>query len=111
MQLLSSLLQTVNQLISSLQSDLLSNYISVRLMEKANALGRVGRPSELANMAAFLMSDEVEYINGEVIAIDGAMGIMGNGTFSNMMAYTDDDWRRIREQIQSTNAADRAKRS
>jgi len=37
-QLLSSLLQTVNQLISSLQSDLLSNYISVRLMEKANAL-------------------------------------------------------------------------
>ena len=73
-------------------------------------MGRVGRPSELANMAAFLMSDEVEYINGEVIAIDGAMGIMGNGTFSNMMAYSDDDWRRIREQIQSTNAADRAKR-
>jgi NAD(P)-dependent dehydrogenase (short-subunit alcohol dehydrogenase family) len=76
-----------------------------------NPLGRVGRPAELANMAAFLMSDEVEYINGEVIAIDGAMGIMGNGTFSNMMAYSDDDWRRIREQIQSTNAADRAKRS
>src|SRR5215470_407483 len=40
-----------------------------------NPLGRVGRPSELANMAAFLMSDEVEYINGEVIAIDGGMGI------------------------------------
>ena len=74
-------------------------------------MGRVGRPHELANMAAFLMSEEVEYINGEVIAIDGAMGIMGNGTFSNMMAYSDDDWRRIREQIQSTNAADRAKRS
>jgi hypothetical protein len=39
------------------------------------------------------------------------MGIMGNGTFSNMMAYSDADWQRIREQIQSTNAADRAKRS
>jgi len=76
-----------------------------------NPMGRVGRPSELANMAAFLMSDEVEYINGEVIAIDGAMGLMGNGTFSNMMAYTDDDWRRVREQIQTTNAADKAKRS
>ena len=76
-----------------------------------NPMGRVGRPEELANMAAFLMSEEVEYINGEVIAIDGAMGIMGNGTFSNMMAYSEDDWRRIREQIQSTNAADRAKRS
>ena len=76
-----------------------------------NPMGRVGRPNELANMAAFLMSDEVSYINGEVIAIDGGMGIMGNGTFSNMMAYSEDDWRRIREQIQSTNAADRAKRS
>jgi len=75
-----------------------------------NPLGRVGRPGELANMAAFLMSDEVEYINGEVIAIDGGMGIMGNGTFANMMAYSDDDWRRIREQIQSTNEADRGKR-
>jgi NAD(P)-dependent dehydrogenase (short-subunit alcohol dehydrogenase family) len=76
-----------------------------------NPLGRVGRPSELANMAAFLMSDEVEYINGEVIAIDGAMGIMGNGTFAGMLSYGEDDWRRIREQIQATNAADRAKRS
>jgi NAD(P)-dependent dehydrogenase (short-subunit alcohol dehydrogenase family) len=76
-----------------------------------NPMGRVGRPNELANMAAFLMSDEVAYINGEVIAIDGGMGIMGNGTFSNMMAYGEDDWRRIREQIQSTNAADKAKRS
>jgi NAD(P)-dependent dehydrogenase (short-subunit alcohol dehydrogenase family) len=76
-----------------------------------NPLGRVGRPRELANMAAFLMSDEVEYINGEVIAIDGGMGIMGNGTFSNLMAHSEDDWRRIREQIQATNAADKAKRS
>jgi enoyl-[acyl-carrier-protein] reductase (NADH) len=76
-----------------------------------NPLGRVGRPSELANMAAFLMSYDVEYINGEVIAIDGGMGIMGNGTFSHMLAHGEDDWRRIREQIQSTNAVDRAKRS
>ncbi|MBS0540539.1 MAG: SDR family oxidoreductase [Proteobacteria bacterium] len=76
-----------------------------------NPMGRVGKPGELANMAAFLMSDEVEYINGEVIAIDGGMGIMGNGTFSNMMAYGEDDWRRIREQIQSTNATDKAKRT
>ena len=76
-----------------------------------NPMGRVGRPSELANMAAFLMSEEVEYINGEVIAIDGAMGLMGNGTFSSMMAYSEADWQRIREQIQSANASDKAKRS
>lgn len=39
-------------------------------------------------MAAFLMSEEVQYINGEVIAIDRGMGIMGNGTFANMLAPT-----------------------
>lgn len=43
-----------------------------------NPTGRVGRNSELANMAAFLMRDEVEDINGEIIAIDGGMNIMGN---------------------------------
>ena len=55
--------------------------------------------------------NELEYINGEVIAIDGVMGIMGNGIFSNMLAYREADWQRIREQIQSANAADKAKRS
>jgi NAD(P)-dependent dehydrogenase (short-subunit alcohol dehydrogenase family) len=75
-----------------------------------NPMGRVGRSSELANMAAFLMCEEVEYINGEIVAIDGGMGIMGNGTFSNMMAYSDVDWQRIRDSIRSTNDADKAKR-
>ena len=37
-QLLSSLLQTAGTLVTSLESDLLSNFISVRLMEKANML-------------------------------------------------------------------------
>jgi NAD(P)-dependent dehydrogenase (short-subunit alcohol dehydrogenase family) len=81
------------------------------LAAETQSNGPVGKPQELANLAAFLMSDEVAYINGEVLAIDGGMGIMGNGTFSHMMAYGDDDWRRIREQIQSTNDADKAKRS
>lgn len=76
-----------------------------------NPMGRVGKHSELANMAAFLMCDEVEYINGEVIAIDGAQGIMGHGTFSDMLRYKEEDWQRIRESIQATNAADKAKRS
>ncbi len=73
-------------------------------------MGRVGRHPELANMAAFLMCDEVEYINGEIIAIDGGAGIMGSGTFSGMLSQTEEDWQKIRDTIQSTNAADKAKR-
>jgi NAD(P)-dependent dehydrogenase (short-subunit alcohol dehydrogenase family) len=74
-------------------------------------MGRVGHHSELANMAAFLMADEVEYITGEVIAIDGAQGIMGSGTFSNLLKMTEGDWQRAREAIKKTNEADKAKRT
>ena len=34
-------------------------------------LGRLGRPEEVAHLAAFLASDEAAYITGAVIAIDG----------------------------------------
>ncbi|OLO37874.1 2,4-dienoyl-CoA reductase [Alkalihalophilus pseudofirmus] len=34
-------------------------------------LGRVGQPEEIANLAAFLLSPETEYINGDCITMDG----------------------------------------
>jgi NAD(P)-dependent dehydrogenase (short-subunit alcohol dehydrogenase family) len=34
-------------------------------------LGRLGTPEEIAGLAAFLLSDEAAYINGECITIDG----------------------------------------
>jgi len=39
------------------------------------------------------------------------LGIMGNGTFSDMLKHTEQDWQRIRETISATNAADKAKRT
>ena len=33
--------------------------------------GYVGKPSEVANLAAFLASDEAAYITGEVIHVGG----------------------------------------
>jgi NAD(P)-dependent dehydrogenase (short-subunit alcohol dehydrogenase family) len=35
------------------------------------ALGRVGQPHEVAELAAFLASDRASYITGSIIAVDG----------------------------------------
>jgi len=37
--------------------------------------GRAGKPEEIADMVAFLASDKAAYITGQVISVDGGMGI------------------------------------
>ncbi|MCM8780847.1 MAG: SDR family oxidoreductase, partial [Candidatus Omnitrophica bacterium] len=36
-------------------------------------LARLGTAADVANMVAFLASDEASYITGQVIAVDGGM--------------------------------------
>jgi len=45
-------------------------------------LGRVGEHHELANLAAYLMSDYSSFINGEVVTIDGGEWLKGAGEFN-----------------------------
>lgn len=51
-------------------------------MAKKVPLKRVGDHQELANLAAYLVSDFSAYINGEVVVIDGGEWLKGAGQFN-----------------------------
>ena len=58
-----------------------------------NPQHRFGTVEELANLAAFLVSDKSGYINGEVIRMDGGEFLQGAGEFSSLgRVLTDADW-------------------
>jgi len=38
-------------------------------------VGRFGTPQEVAAMVVFLASDEAAYITGQVISVDGGLGM------------------------------------
>ncbi len=77
----------------------------------ANPMGRVGEMHELVNLAAFLMAPGADYVNGQTIAIDGAMYNASGGNFSMLTAWGDEQWAAARAAIEATNAQDRAKRT
>ena len=55
-------------------------------------LKRVGDHQELANLAAYLMSDYSAYVNGEVITIDGGEWLRNGGGFSDLEMVPNEMW-------------------
>jgi NAD(P)-dependent dehydrogenase (short-subunit alcohol dehydrogenase family) len=62
-----------------------------RAREK-HPMKRFGRHEELANLAAFLLSDAAEYINGECVVIDGGLWLRGAGEFNDLGELPDAAW-------------------
>jgi NAD(P)-dependent dehydrogenase (short-subunit alcohol dehydrogenase family) len=53
---------------------------------------RFGKHEELVNLAAFLLSDMAEYINGECVVIDGGQWLRGAGEFNDLALLPDAVW-------------------
>jgi NAD(P)-dependent dehydrogenase (short-subunit alcohol dehydrogenase family) len=68
-------------------------------------LKRVGDHQELANLAAYLLSDFSGYINGEIITIDGGEWLQGAGQFNGLEIVTDEMWDGLEQMIRGTKGS------
>ena len=57
--------------------------------------GRLGTPEELAEMAAWMVSDATEWMRGEVVTFDGGEWLRGAGEFSDLLEM-EIDWEALR---------------
>jgi NAD(P)-dependent dehydrogenase (short-subunit alcohol dehydrogenase family) len=71
-------------------------------------LRRAGEQIELANLAAFLLSDGAAYINGECITIDGGEKLKGSGQFSWMGSLSAAQWDALETSARGATKRDRA---
>ncbi|RSK34498.1 SDR family oxidoreductase [Hymenobacter metallilatus] len=58
-------------------------------------LKRVGNHQELANLAAYMVSDFSAYMNGEVVTLDGGEWLNGAGEFNKLELLTPEMWDQI----------------
>ncbi|MCZ2442460.1 MAG: SDR family oxidoreductase [Flavobacteriales bacterium] len=73
-------------------------------IDKRIPVGRVGQHQELANLAAYLMSDYAAYVNGEVVTIDGGEWMRNGGEFSWIGdAISPEMWDQVEQSIRSNN--------
>lgn len=61
-------------------------------LAKRVPLKRVGEHQELANLAAYLLSDYSAYVNGEVVTIDGGEWLKGAGEFNMLEMVSPEMW-------------------
>lgn len=68
-------------------------------------LKRVGDHQELANLAAFLVSDFSSYINGEIITIDGGEWLQGAGQMNGLEAIPSEMWDMLEQLTRSAKGS------
>jgi NAD(P)-dependent dehydrogenase (short-subunit alcohol dehydrogenase family) len=65
--------------------------------KNSHPMKRFGRHDELANLAAYLLSEQAEYVNGECVIIDGGLWLRGAGEFNDFVELPDAMWERMEQ--------------
>ena len=63
--------------------------------KNSHPMKRFGRHEELANLAAYLLSGQADYINGECVVIDGGLWLRGAGEFNDFVDLPDAVWEKL----------------
>jgi NAD(P)-dependent dehydrogenase (short-subunit alcohol dehydrogenase family) len=74
-------------------------------LENNNPLKRNGEHQELANLAAYLMSDFAAFMNGEIVTFDGGEWLQGAGQFNLLDALKPEDWDEMEKQIRGAKGS------
>ncbi|XP_077383913.1 2,4-dienoyl-CoA reductase [(3E)-enoyl-CoA-producing], mitochondrial isoform X2 [Festucalex cinctus] len=67
--------------------------------------GRLGRASEMANLASYVCSDYASWMSGAVIRLDGGEYVMMAGEFNELRKVTADQWKLMEKMIRSTKGS------
>ena len=59
---------------------------------KRHPMQRFGRHEELANLAAYLVSPQADYLNGECVTLDGAQWLRQGGEFNDLLDVPQEMW-------------------
>jgi NAD(P)-dependent dehydrogenase (short-subunit alcohol dehydrogenase family) len=67
---------------------------------------RFGEHEELTNLAAYLISSQAGYINGDCVTIDGGQWLRGGGQFNDLLEVPQELW----DELEKQRRAQRSKR-
>ncbi|MCD0505110.1 SDR family oxidoreductase [Bordetella petrii] len=78
---------------------------------RQNPMQRVGTGQDIGQLAAFLLCEQNDWINGQTIALDGGDHLANGAYFKQYFDWSDDDWAAARAAIEARNSQDKAQRA
>uniref|UniRef100_A0A8C5PQB1 2,4-dienoyl-CoA reductase [(3E)-enoyl-CoA-producing], mitochondrial n=1 Tax=Leptobrachium leishanense TaxID=445787 RepID=A0A8C5PQB1_9ANUR len=67
--------------------------------------GRLGTPEEIANLAAYLVSDYASWVSGAIIRMDGGEYVFMAGEFNGLQKVTTEQWDIMEKLIRKTKGS------
>ncbi|SOE87828.1 NAD(P)-dependent dehydrogenase, short-chain alcohol dehydrogenase family [Burkholderia sp. YR290] len=78
---------------------------------RPNPTGKTGTPHDVGTLAAFLLSPENHWINGQTIALDGGDWLAHGAYYKQYFNWTEAEWAEAKARIKASNVTEKAMRN